>query len=64
MNFCCGHYLREETIQGQKLYEEIKAYVSEEILNWHCLSLSLKPGLSEEKLSLMPCLRTLSNVLL
>ena len=23
LNFCCRYYLREETIQGQKLYEEI-----------------------------------------
>ena len=22
LNFCCGNYLREETIQGQKLYED------------------------------------------
>ena len=23
LNFCCGKYSREETIQGRKLYEEI-----------------------------------------
>ena len=24
LNFCCGNYSREETIQGQKLYEEMR----------------------------------------
>ena len=24
LNFCCGNYSREETIQGRKLYEEIR----------------------------------------
>ena len=24
LNFCCGSYSKEETIQGQKLYEEIR----------------------------------------
>ena len=29
LNFCCGNYSREETIQGQKLYEEIRYTTTE-----------------------------------
>ena len=27
LNFCCGNYLREETIQRRKLYEEIRYFI-------------------------------------
>ena len=30
----CGNYSREETIQGRKLYEEIRYTVSSSLLNW------------------------------